>query len=84
MPWISTVTLVFVGAAVLTALIIAPGMLTVLTDEPQPGIAFVSSEGRGDRQHLGFYGYFFGDGCEEGAAGARPEWETLLRRLAQT
>ncbi|MDX6594296.1 MAG: hypothetical protein QOJ13_3492 [Gaiellales bacterium] len=55
-----------------------PGMLTVLTETPHPGIVFLASEGRGDRQFVSFYGYFFGEGAEHAAARARSEWEQWL------
>jgi uncharacterized protein YndB with AHSA1/START domain len=55
-----------------------PGMVTLLTEKPHPGIVFLASEGRGDRQFVSFYGYFFGDGAEDAAARARPEWERWL------
>lgn len=55
-----------------------PGMLTILTETPHPGIVFLASEGRGDRQFVSFYGYFFGDGADEAAARVRAEWEPWL------
>jgi uncharacterized protein YndB with AHSA1/START domain len=55
-----------------------PGMLTLLTETPHSGIVFLASEGRADRQFVSFYGYFFGDGADDAAAQARPEWERWL------
>jgi uncharacterized protein YndB with AHSA1/START domain len=52
----------------------APGMLTLLTDEPAPGVAFVAAEGPA----LSFYGYFYGPTAAAVAATEGPAWEAFM------
>jgi hypothetical protein len=51
---------------------VAPGMVTLLTDTPAPGVAFVAAEGTA----LSMYGYFYGP--PEDVAAEDPAWEAWM------
>jgi uncharacterized protein YndB with AHSA1/START domain len=53
---------------------VAPGMVTLLTRVPAPGIAFVAAEGTA----LSFYGYFYGPTADDVAGTEGPRWEALM------
>jgi uncharacterized protein YndB with AHSA1/START domain len=59
----------------------APNMLTLLLEQPAPGIAFVVCEPAGDGSaHASVYLYLFGDGAAEAAARDEPAWRAWVQR----
>jgi uncharacterized protein YndB with AHSA1/START domain len=58
----------------------SPGLSLVL-DEPRPGLGFLGAGGPGDQPTAFVRGRFFGDGAAAVAARAEQEWEEWLSRL---
>lgn len=52
--------------------------LTLLLDDPGPGVAFLSVEGHGDPSYASVFLYLFGDGAAELAARDDPRWRAWL------
>jgi hypothetical protein len=52
---------------------VTPTMITVLTDEPAPGVVFVAAEGDGEQVSLSLYGYLYGSRPTEPSV-AWPKW----------
>ena len=48
--------------------------LTLLLDEPGPGVAFLAVEGVGDPSFASAFVYLFGDGADELIARDEPRW----------
>ena len=57
---------------------VTDGMLTLRTDTPAPGIAFVAAEGDGEHVSTSFYGYFFGDTAPAVAARDESAWRSWM------
>ena len=55
-----------------------PTMITLLVDEPHPGVAFVASEGGGDQAYVSVYAYLFGDGAAEAARTQQAAWSEWM------
>jgi uncharacterized protein YndB with AHSA1/START domain len=59
----------------------APNMLTLLLEQPAPGIAFVVSEPAGDGSaHASVYAYLFGEGAAAAADRDEPAWRAWMQR----
>jgi uncharacterized protein YndB with AHSA1/START domain len=57
------------------------GMLTLLLDEPAPGVAFLFAETTGgEHVYTSFYAYLFGDRAAEAAARDEPAWRAWMAR----
>jgi hypothetical protein len=57
------------------------GMLTLLTDRPAPGVAFLVAEtAGGEHVHTSLYLYLFGDTAAEMAARDEPAWRAWMAR----
>ena len=57
------------------------GMLTLLVDQPAPGVAFVVAEpAGGEHVYASFYAYLFGDRAAEVAARDEPAWRAWMGR----
>jgi hypothetical protein len=52
--------------------------LTLLLDEPAPGVALLAVEGADDPVFASVYAYLFGDGAPELAARDEPRWRSWL------
>jgi uncharacterized protein YndB with AHSA1/START domain len=57
---------------------VSEGMVTILLDEPGPGIAFFSAEGIGEMTSMSLYLYLFGDDAADVAAKAEPTWRSWM------
>lgn len=57
-----------------------PGMLTILLDQPAPGVAFVLAEPWQDQTVAGLYLYLFGEQAAATLARDEPAWRAWLER----
>jgi hypothetical protein len=55
-----------------------PGMLTLLLDEPAPGLGFVGAGGPGDEVYTFVRAHLFGDDARAIAARDEPAWQAWL------
>jgi uncharacterized protein YndB with AHSA1/START domain len=58
---------------------VSEGMVTLLLDEPAPGVAFLAAEGSGETRYLSLYAYLFGDQAAALADRDRPAWRSWMR-----
>jgi hypothetical protein len=56
----------------------SPGMLTLLTREPAPGVVLAAAEGEGDTVYLSLFAYLYGDGAAAADA-AEPAWQAWMQ-----
>ena len=57
---------------------VGPATMTLVVDEPAPGIAFLASEGSGSPAYVSVYGYFFGPEADTVAREAAARWSAWL------
>jgi uncharacterized protein YndB with AHSA1/START domain len=57
-----------------------PGMLTILLDQPTPGVAFILAEPWQDQTVAGLYLYLFGEQAAATLARDEPAWRAWLER----
>ena len=61
-----------------------PGMLTILLDQPAPGVAFLLAEPWQDQTVAGVYLYLFGEQAAATLAREEPAWRAWLARTLPT
>jgi hypothetical protein len=59
---------------------VSEGMVTLLLDEPAPGVAFLAAEGSGETRYLSVYVYLFGEDAAALADRDRPAWRAWMER----
>lgn len=57
---------------------VGPATVTLLLEQPAPGIAFLAAEGSGSPAYVSVYGYFFGPEAEAVAEQASARWSAWL------
>ena len=57
---------------------VGPTTVTLLLEQPAPGIAFLAAEGSGDPAYVSVYGYFFGPEADAVAEQAVARWNAWL------
>jgi uncharacterized protein YndB with AHSA1/START domain len=57
---------------------VSEGMVTLLLDEPAPGVGFLAAEGSGDARWLSVYLYLFGEEAAGLAVRDRPAWRSWM------
>jgi uncharacterized protein YndB with AHSA1/START domain len=57
---------------------VGPATITLLLEQPAPGIGFLAAEGSGSPAYVSVYGYFFGPEAEAVAEQAAARWSAWL------
>ena len=58
-----------------------PHRITLLVDQPAPGVAFIASEGMGDQFSASIWSYLYGDSGAAAAARDAPRWQSWLEKV---